>query len=98
MFQALAASSARWAVLIADDQGFGIVAIVFGGLVMAIRLFRLFSRAEAQRDDELYRGPPADERPQIAGLPCAACGVKIAVVFDGVTCAQCQKPVHKDCV
>lgn len=73
--------------------------VVIGGVLM---LTTALARDARHRREHPF--DPTDPRwnggagiVQLAGRPCAECGVKITVAYEAFCCEACIKPVHTDC-
>ena len=78
--------------------GIGFVLFVALKFVLIARLFGFRIGGGDKRVEEPRRPrEPGLDGPQVAGLDCAACKRNILSDFDGMTCADCERPIHKKC-
>ncbi len=83
-----------------DSRAFALGGIVVLGGVL--RLTTALARDARHRREHPF--DPSDPRwhggsglVQLAGKPCAECGLKITVAYEAYCCESCIKPVHLDC-
>jgi hypothetical protein len=78
---------------------FFVAAVVLGSLLArAIKASNATSDRNKPPGKDDPRWGPGDGRVQIAGKPCAGCGDRITVGFEGVACDLCSSPCHTKCI
>ncbi len=78
---------------------------ILGGFAVVGGALRLTTALAADaRQRRKHPVDPSDPRwhggaglVQLAGKPCAECGVKIVVAYEAYCCEACIRPVHLDC-